>query len=82
MIPTALLLIVIVAILSERGECGSSSTHSGGDGGTFSSSSLSGSSNIMIQCQREPRTFVNAFTSTCICNAIRVVMDEDADEEG
>ena len=31
MIPTALLLIVIVAIMSERGECGSSSTTSLGD---------------------------------------------------
>jgi len=75
MIPTALLLIVIVAIMSERGECGSSSTTSLGDNNNNSSNNLS------IQCYREPRTFVNAFTSTCICNAIRVVMDADADEE-
>lgn len=74
MIPTALLLIVIVAIMSERGECGSSSTTSLGDNNN-------NSNNVSIQCYREPRTFVNAFTSTCICNAIRVVMDADADEE-
>jgi len=76
MIPTALLLIVIVAIMSERGECGSSSTTSLGDNNNNNSSN-----NLSIQCYREPRTFVNAFTSTCICNAIRVVLDADADEE-
>lgn len=73
MIPTALLLIVLVAIMSERGECGSSSTTSFDDNNN--------NDNLLIQCYREPRTFVNAFTSTCICNAIRVAMDADADEE-
>lgn len=84
MIPTALLLIVIVAILSERGECSSTPTYTAPvnatEGDTLSSSSVSGSNNIMIECQREPRLFVNAFTSTCICSAIRVAMDEDADD--
>ena len=56
LVPTALLLIVIAAIVSEDGECG-----------------IGGDNNELIVCEREPRSFVNAFTSRCICEAIRSV---------
>lgn len=62
MVPTAFLLIVIVAILSEKGECNSPVAEN--------------ASMTTIHCELEPRTFVNAYTSTCICDAIRADMDE------
>lgn len=50
LIPTALLIIVIVTVLSDEEDCGSE----------------------MTRCQQEPRTFVNAFTTRCICDAVNV----------
>ncbi|KAL9184661.1 hypothetical protein ACHAXT_012631 [Thalassiosira profunda] len=64
LVPTALLFIVIAAIVSEDGDC------AGLDGGA-------------VVCEREPRSFVNAFTSRCICEAVRgVAAEEDADAGG
>lgn len=71
LVPTSLLLIVIAAIVSEDGECSAESSGGGGggdDGG------------YLTLCEREARTFVNAFTTRCICDAVRSVAWED--EEG
>ena len=51
LVPTTLLIIVIIAIVSEDGECSST--------------------NNLTVCEREARSFVNAFTSRCICDAIK-----------
>ncbi len=57
LVPTALLVIVIAAIVSEDGDCGS-----GGD--------------ELMACEMEPRSFANAFTTTCICDAVRIAEGE------
>jgi hypothetical protein len=54
LVPTALLVIVIAAIVSDDGDCGSS-----GD-------------DELLACEMEPRSFANAFTTTCICDAVRI----------
>jgi len=51
LIPSALLLVVVLALLSDSEECTSDVTH----------------------CELEPRTFVNAFTTRCICDPIPVL---------
>ena len=58
LVPTTLLIIVIAAIVGEDTECG----HSGEI-----------DNNGLTVCEREPRSFVNAFTSRCICEAVRSV---------
>lgn len=32
-------------------------------------------------CEREARTFVNAFTTRCICDAVRSVAEDDGDDD-
>ena len=59
LVPTALLVIVIAAIVSYDGGCGGS----GGD--------------ELTACEMEPRSFANAFTTTCICDAVRIAEGED-----
>ncbi len=54
LVPTALLIIVIAAIVSEDGECGD------------------GAGDEFTICEMEPRSFANAFTTTCICDAVRI----------
>merc|ERR1711966_97414 len=56
LVPTTLLLIVIVAMISEEGECGSTTD--------------------LTVCEMEPRSFVNAFTRRCICDALKIVGEE------
>ncbi|KAL3817666.1 hypothetical protein ACHAXA_002011 [Cyclostephanos tholiformis] len=58
LVPTALLIIVIAAIVSEDGGCGD------------------GASDEFTSCEMEPRSFANAFTTTCICDAIRTKAGE------
>ncbi|KAL7543795.1 hypothetical protein ACHAXR_013131 [Thalassiosira sp. AJA248-18] len=36
-----------------------------------------GGDNGLTVCEREPRNFVNAFTSRCICDAVKSVVGED-----
>lgn len=62
LVPTTLLVIVIIAIVSEDGDC------SGGNDG-------------LTVCEREARSFVNAFTSRCICDAIQSIQTSDVDSE-
>lgn len=62
LVPTTLLLIVIAAIVSEDGECGSTAG--------------------LTVCEREPRSFVNAFTSRCICDAVTTVVAEGLGLDG
>lgn len=50
LIPTALLLIVVVTVLSDEEPCGSDVTY----------------------CEQEARTFINAFTTRCLCDAVNV----------
>ena len=50
-IPAALMMVVVVALLSESEVCTSEITY----------------------CELEPRTFVNAFTTRCICDPIPVL---------
>ena len=59
MVPTALLVIVIFAIVSDDGECGG------------------GEEVKLVGCAMEPRRFANAFTTTCVCDAVRIVADEE-----
>ena len=51
LIPAALLLVVLMALVSGEEECTSDVTH----------------------CELEPRTFVNAFTTRCICEPVPVL---------
>lgn len=63
---------MIAAIVSEDGECGDGDTTAADDG-----SVLEG-----VVCEREGRTFANAFTTRCVCQAVRsvvVVGDVNAD---
>ena len=40
----------------------------------------SGAEGVM-GCEREARTFVNAFTTRCICDAVRSVPEDDGDDD-
>jgi hypothetical protein len=50
LIPTALLLVVVFAVIGDEEDCESD----------------------VANCVKEPRTFINAFTTRCICDAIDV----------
>ena len=41
-----------------------------------------GSTAGLTVCEREPRSFVNAFTSRCICDAVTTVVAEDFGVDG
>lgn len=56
-IPAALLMIVIATILGESSSCGNI---------------LDPSGNVELVCSLEARTFMNAFTTRCICDSIEV----------
>ena len=61
LVPTALLIIVVAAIVSKDSDCGTVG---------------------LTTCEMEPRSFTNAFTSACICDAVRItssVTEEDED---
>lgn len=53
LIPTCLLMVIFINVLTENDDCGSGAE--------------------WTTCQKEPRSFMNAFTSRCICEAIRPV---------
>lgn len=63
LVPTSLLLIVISAILNEETECGNDYVDSGG---------------VSLVCEKEERAFVNAFTSRCLCNAVKSIVKDDS----
>lgn len=64
--PTSLLLIVVAAIISDDGECNDNYNNVGGG---------------VTVCEREPRSFVNAFTTRCVCDAVKSSSGTDAEEE-
>ncbi|EJK69523.1 hypothetical protein THAOC_09209 [Thalassiosira oceanica] len=63
LVPTSLLLIVISAILNEENDCGNA-VESGG---------------VSLMCEKEERAFVNAFTSRCLCNAVKSIVIDDSE---
>ena len=63
LVPTSLLLIVISAIMNEESDCGSA-IESGG---------------VSLVCEKEERAFVNAFTSRCLCNAVKSIVKDDSE---
>ena len=60
LVPTALLIIVVTAIVSKETDCGTVG---------------------LTTCKMEPRSFTNAFTSVCVCDAVRLGSNSSATEE-
>ena len=59
------MVIVVTSIMSDDGECGNIGAY-GADVG-------------LASCEMERRSFANAFTTTCICDAIKIEAMESED---
>lgn len=66
LMPTGLLLVVLLSAFTDKGadECGKSGIMGDDDGGEDN----------LANCYLEPRTFMNAFASRCICDAFEILV--------